>query len=98
MTSTEDEKANKGRSQVMNLLTIDTTTVSSMATYVWTITNGIVRRRCMYKSRADSSYSRILVHVLDARRQCLGWTGYDPATYARFYLDLKEELRLVARM
>jgi hypothetical protein len=44
LTSAEDAKANKGRAQVMNLLTIDVTTVSSLATYLWNITNGLVRR------------------------------------------------------
>ncbi|WOO83211.1 ATP-dependent bile acid permease [Vanrija pseudolonga] len=43
LTSEEDRKANKGRSQVMNLLTIDTGTVSSMASYIWSISNGLFR-------------------------------------------------------
>lgn len=43
LTSEEDEKANKGRSQVMNLLTIDVTTISSLATYLWSISNGLIR-------------------------------------------------------
>lgn len=42
--SEEDTKAGKGRAQVMNLLTIDTNTVASMATYVWGISNGLLRR------------------------------------------------------
>ena len=43
--SEEDTKAGKGRAQVMNLLTIDTNTVASMATYVWGISNGLIRRK-----------------------------------------------------
>lgn len=43
LTSEEDEKANKGRSQVMNLLTIDVSTISSLATYLWNISNGLIR-------------------------------------------------------
>jgi hypothetical protein len=44
--SEEDEKVpNKGRAQIMNLLTIDCTVVASMATHVWSITNGGVRRK-----------------------------------------------------
>lgn len=43
LTSEEDEKANKGRSQVMNLLTIDVNTISSLATYLWSISNGVIR-------------------------------------------------------
>lgn len=44
LTSEEDQKANKGRAQVMNLLTIDVGTVASMATYIWGISNGIIQR------------------------------------------------------
>ncbi|BEI85636.1 hypothetical protein CcaverHIS002_0510370 [Cutaneotrichosporon cavernicola] len=43
LTSEEDQKANKGRAQVMNLLTIDVGTVASMATYIWNISNGIIQ-------------------------------------------------------
>ncbi|KLT42676.1 P-loop containing nucleoside triphosphate hydrolase protein [Cutaneotrichosporon oleaginosum] len=43
LTSDEDQKANKGRAQVMNLLTIDVNTVASMATYIWGISNGIIQ-------------------------------------------------------
>lgn len=46
LTSEEDQKANKGRAQVMNLLTIDVGTVASMATYTWNISNGIIQRAC----------------------------------------------------
>jgi hypothetical protein len=44
LTSEEDQMANKGRAQVMNLLTIDVNTVASMATYIWGISNGIIQR------------------------------------------------------
>lgn len=52
--SEEDTKAGKGRAQVMNLLTIDTNTVASMATYVWGISNGLIRRKLSFTLQADS--------------------------------------------
>ena len=40
----EEKEMGKGRSQVMNLLTIDTGTIAGMATKVWDITNAIITR------------------------------------------------------
>ncbi|EIW65943.1 hypothetical protein TREMEDRAFT_35758 [Tremella mesenterica DSM 1558] len=41
---TDDEKSSgsKGRSQVMNLLTIDTGTIASLGTHTWNLTNAII--------------------------------------------------------
>jgi hypothetical protein len=41
--SDEDrESTAKGRSQVMNILTIDTGTIASLATKVWKISNALI--------------------------------------------------------
>ncbi|WVW84262.1 hypothetical protein I302_106292 [Kwoniella bestiolae CBS 10118] len=42
VTSGEKADDNQGRSQVMNLLTIDTGIVASMATHIWNFGNGII--------------------------------------------------------
>lgn len=54
--SEEDTKAGKGRAQVMNLLTIDTNTVASLATYIWGISNGLIRRKLFPASSADPQW------------------------------------------
>lgn len=62
LTSEEDQKANKGRAQVMNLLTIDTGTVASMATYIWGISNGIIQ--CEQRWPSYRVYTRELTAVI----------------------------------
>lgn len=37
----EEKRGAQGRSQVMNLLTIDTNTVASLATHTWSFANGV---------------------------------------------------------
>lgn len=40
--SDEDKESGKGRSQVMNLLIIDTGTIAGLATRIWNLTNALI--------------------------------------------------------
>jgi hypothetical protein len=42
----EETESGKGRSQVMNLLTIDSGMIASLATKVWDLTNALISREC----------------------------------------------------
>lgn len=92
--SEEDTKAGKGRAQVMNLLTIDTNTVASMATYVWGISNGLIRREFENRlSKLTLSCHWSLVPVRHAGCQCRCWSPLCPPYRAALCMDLEEDLR-----
>lgn len=91
--SEEDTKAGKGRAQVMNLLTIDTNTVASMATYVWGISNGLIRRKLTRVVELTISCYRTLVSVHHVGCQCGRWSALCPSHRSAFGVDLEENLR-----
>jgi len=84
--SEEDTASGKGRSQILNLLTVDTGTIAGLATHVWGASNAFIDREWP-AFLAHNSMHRSCIPVPDVWRERIRWhCMYTPE---RTNLDLR---------